>query len=148
MVLGGGPVGSEMAQAFKRLGSEEVTVVVRGERLLPREEPFAGREVGAAFEAEGVTVRTGTEVAAVGRDRPDGPVTLTLGDGQELVGDELLVAAGRRPRTGDVGLDTVGRPPGGPVRVDRRLRVVGVDGGWLFAVGDCNGLAPLTHMGK
>jgi pyruvate/2-oxoglutarate dehydrogenase complex dihydrolipoamide dehydrogenase (E3) component len=158
VVLGGGPVGCELAQAFRRLGSQEVTVVVRGGRLLAREEPFAGDEVRAAFEAEGIVVRTGTEVAAVRRDEPGGPVTVTLdgrraGDGaptaggRELVGDELLVATGRRPRTGDVGLDTVGLEPGVPARVDRRLRVEGV-GGWLFAVGDCNGLAPFTHMGK
>jgi dihydrolipoamide dehydrogenase len=63
-------------------------------------------------------------------------------------GDELLVAAGRRPRTGDIGLEAVGLEGGGPVRVDRRLRAEGVSGGWLFAVGDCNGLAPFTHMGK
>ncbi len=148
VVLGGGPVGCELAQAFRRLGSQEVTVVVRGGRLLAREEPFAGDEVRAAFEAEGIVVRTGTEVVAVRRDQPDGEVTVALGDGTELVADELLVAAGRRPRTGDVGLDTVGLEPGVPARVDRRLRVEGVGGDWLFAVGDCNGLAPLTHMGK
>jgi pyruvate/2-oxoglutarate dehydrogenase complex dihydrolipoamide dehydrogenase (E3) component len=148
VVLGGGPVGCELAQAFYRLGSQEVTLVVRGERLLPREEPFAGAEVRAAFEAEGIAVRTRTEVASVRRDQPGGPATVTLGDGGELVADELLVAAGRRPRTGDVGLDTVGVQANGPVKVDRRLRVEGVEGGWLLAVGDCNGLAPLTHMGK
>jgi pyruvate/2-oxoglutarate dehydrogenase complex dihydrolipoamide dehydrogenase (E3) component len=148
VVLGGGPVGCELAQAFRRLGSREVTVVVRGERLLAREEPFAGAEVQAAFESEGITVRTRTEVASVRREHPGGPVTVRLGDGGELVGDELLVAAGRRPRTGDVGLATVGVEASGPVRVDRRLRVEEVEGGWLLAVGDCNGLAPLTHMGK
>jgi pyruvate/2-oxoglutarate dehydrogenase complex dihydrolipoamide dehydrogenase (E3) component len=148
VVLGGGPVGCELAQAFRRLGSEAVTVVVRGDRLLAREEPFAGREVAAAFEAEGIAVRLQTEVAAVDRDRPGGPVAVTLGGGERLTGDELLVAAGRRPRTGDVGLDTVGLAAEGPVRVDRRLRAEGVDGGWLYAVGDCNGLAPFTHMGK
>jgi pyruvate/2-oxoglutarate dehydrogenase complex dihydrolipoamide dehydrogenase (E3) component len=148
VVLGGGPVGCELAQAFRRLGSQEVTVVVRGERLLAREEPFAGTEVRAAFESEGITVRTSTEVTSVRRAAHGGPATVSLGDGGELVADELLVATGRRPRTGEVGLDTVGVEAGGPVRVDRRLRVEGVEGGWLFAVGDCNGLAPLTHMGK
>jgi len=147
VVLGGGPVGCELSQAFRRLGSQ-VTVVNRGERLLAREEPFAGREVKDAFEAEGIAVRIRTQVASVRRDRPGGPVTVALGDGDEVVGDEVLVAAGRRPRTGDVGLDTVGLAGDGPVRVDRRLRAEGVDGGWLYAVGDCNGLAPLTHMGK
>jgi len=147
VVLGGGPVGCELSQAFRRLGSQ-VTVVNRGERLLAREEPFAGREVKDAFEAEGIAVRIRTQVASVRRDRPGGPVTVALGDGDEVVGDEVLVAAGRRPRTGDVGLDTVGLAGDGPVRVDRRLRAEGIDGGWLYAVGDCNGLAPLTHMGK
>jgi pyruvate/2-oxoglutarate dehydrogenase complex dihydrolipoamide dehydrogenase (E3) component len=154
VVLGGGPVGCELAQMFRRLGSQEVTVVVRGGRLLAREEPFAGDEVRAAFEAEGIAVRTHTKVAAVRREEPGGAVTVTLGDGagsgggEEVVADQMLVAAGRRPRTGDIGLDTVGLEPGAPARVDRRLRVEGVGGGWLFAVGDCNGLAPLTHMGK
>ena len=149
VVLGGGPVGSELTQAFRRLGSREVTVVVRGERLLPREEPFASAEVRAAFEAEGITVRTGTEVASVRRDQAGGPVTVTLGDGAgDLEADQLLVAAGRRPRTTQVGLETVGLEGGGPVKVDRRLAVEGVGGGWLYAVGDCNGLAAFTHMGK
>jgi pyruvate/2-oxoglutarate dehydrogenase complex dihydrolipoamide dehydrogenase (E3) component len=153
VVLGGGPVGCELAQLFRRLGSQEVTVVARGERLLSREEPFAGREVQAAFEAEGITVLTRTAVTSVRREAAGGPVTATLGDGQggpgdELVGDELLVAAGRRPRTAEIGLETIGLADGGPVRVDRRLRVEGVEGGWLYAVGDVNGLAPLTHMGK
>jgi pyruvate/2-oxoglutarate dehydrogenase complex dihydrolipoamide dehydrogenase (E3) component len=95
-------------------------------------------------------VRTQTQVAAVRREGPGGPVTVTLGSdsGEKVVADQLLVAAGRRPRTGDIGLDTVGLEPGAPARVDRRLRVEGADGGWLFAVGDCNGLAQLTHMGK
>jgi pyruvate/2-oxoglutarate dehydrogenase complex dihydrolipoamide dehydrogenase (E3) component len=148
VVIGGGPVGCELAQAFRRLGSEEVTVVIRGDRLLAREEPFAGREVRDAFEAEGISVRTRTQVDSVRRDRPGGPVTVALGGGEEVVGDELLVCTGRRPRGGDVGLDTVGLEAAGPVRVDQRLRAEGVDGGWLYAVGDCNGLAPLTHMGK
>jgi dihydrolipoamide dehydrogenase len=149
VVFGGGPVGCELAQAFRRLGSQEVTVVIRGGRLLAREEPFAGEEVRAAFEAEGIVVRTHTQVEAVHRDKEGGPVALTLANGSgKLVADQVLVAAGRRPRTGDIGLDTVGLEPGAPARVDRRLRVEGAGGGWLFAVGDCNGLAPFTHMGK
>jgi pyruvate/2-oxoglutarate dehydrogenase complex dihydrolipoamide dehydrogenase (E3) component len=149
VVFGGGPVGCELAQAFRRLGSQDVTVVIRGGRLLSREEPFAGEEVRAAFEAEGITVRTQTQVEAVHRDEDGGPVTIRLGNGSgELVADQVLVAAGRRPRTGDIGLDTVGLEPGAPARVDRRMRVEGVGGDWLFAVGDCNGLAPFTHMGK
>jgi pyruvate/2-oxoglutarate dehydrogenase complex dihydrolipoamide dehydrogenase (E3) component len=148
LVLGGGVAGLELAQAFGRLGSEQVTVVEGGDRLLAREEPFAGEEVRAALEAEGVTVATGARLVAARRDGDDGPVVATLEGGRELVGDELLVAVGRRPATTGLGLETVGLEPGRPVAVDERLRAVGVDGGWLYAVGDCNGRAPLTHMGK
>jgi len=148
LVLGGGTVGTEMAQAFKRLGCQEVTVVEGGERLLAREEPFAGEEVAQAFADEGIAVLTGVRVVAARREGADGPVVATLADGRELTGDELLVGVGRQPATADLGLDTVGLEPGRFVTVDDRLRAVGVDGGWLYAVGDCNGRALLTHMGK
>jgi dihydrolipoamide dehydrogenase len=124
-------------------------VVLEGaERLLAREEPFAGEEVRAAFEAEGITVVTGIRMTAARRVGSDGPVVASLADGREFAGDEILVAVGRRPATGDLGLERVGLEPGRPVPVDRALRSVGVPGGWLYAIGDCNGLAPLTHMGK
>jgi pyruvate/2-oxoglutarate dehydrogenase complex dihydrolipoamide dehydrogenase (E3) component len=148
LVLGGGAVGLELAQAFKRLGCEQVVVLEGADRLLAREEPFAGEEVRAAFEAEGIAVVTGARMTAARRQGSDGPVVASLEDGRELTGDELLVAVGRRPSTADLGLETVGLEPGRPVPVDDRLRAVGVDGGWLYAIGDCNGLAPLTHMGK
>jgi pyruvate/2-oxoglutarate dehydrogenase complex dihydrolipoamide dehydrogenase (E3) component len=148
LVLGGGVVGLELAQAFGRLGSEQVTVIEGGERLLAREEPFAGEEVRAALEAEGVAVITGAKLVAARREGDDGPVVATLEGGRELAGDELLVAVGRRPATAGIGLEAVGLEPGRPVEVDERLRAAGVDGGWLYAVGDCNGRAPLTHMGK
>jgi pyruvate/2-oxoglutarate dehydrogenase complex dihydrolipoamide dehydrogenase (E3) component len=148
LVLGGGTVGAELAQAFRRLGAEEVTVVEGADRLLAREEPFAAEEVEAAFQAEGIAVLTGAKMVAARRDGHDGPVVATLEGGRELVGDELLVAVGRRPATADLGLQTVGLEPGRPVAVDERLRAAGVDGGWLYAVGDCNGRAPFTHMGK
>ena len=146
LVLGGGPIGVELAQAFRRLGSEQVTVIEGGERLLAREEPFAGDEVAAAFEGEGITVRTGVTATAASRDA-DG-VRLVVSDGDTLVGDELLVAVGRRANTADVGLETVGLEPGARLAVDERLRVGGVAGEWLYAVGDVAGLAQLTHMGK
>ncbi len=148
LVLGGGAIGAEMAQAMKRLGSEEVTVIEAADRLLIREEPFAGEEVAAAFEAEGITVLTGVKMTAARREGVDGPVVATLEDGRELTGDEILVAVGRRPATADLGLETVGLEPGKPITVDDRLRAEGVPGGWLYAVGDCNGRALLTHMGK
>jgi dihydrolipoamide dehydrogenase len=96
LVLGGGAVGVELAQAFRRLGTEEVTVIEGADRLLAREEPFAGEELRAAFEAEGIAVLTGARMVAAGREGGDGPVVATLDGGRELVGDELLVAVGRR----------------------------------------------------
>jgi dihydrolipoamide dehydrogenase len=150
LVLGGGAVGAEMAQAVKRLGAEEVTVVEGAGHLLAREESFAGKEVGDAFAAEGITLLTGTRVSAVQRN-PDGHVQATLDNGDTVTADELLVAVGRRPATTDLGLETVGLVPGKPVEVDERLLATGVDqadGEWLYAIGDCNGVALLTHMGK
>ena len=149
LVLGGGAVGVEMAQAFKRLGSEEVVVLEGADRLLAREEPFAGEELQAAFEAEGITVVTGVRMTAarrLGRRRPGG------GSGRGRAGVHRRRDPGRggpqarhrRPRPGAAS----GWSPGSPVRVDRALRAAGVPGGWLYAIGDCNGLAPLTHMGK
>ena len=148
LVLGGGAVGVEMAQAFKRLGSEEVVVLEGADRLLAREEPFAGAELRAAFEAEGITVVTGARITAARRLGRDGPVAAQVADGREFTGDEILVAVGRKPATDGLGLEHAGLEPGQPVPVDQALRAVGVPGGWLYAIGDCNGLAPLTHMGK
>lgn len=147
VVIGGGAVGVEMAQGFRRLGSEEVSVLEGLPRLLSREEQFASEEVHAALEAEDITVVTGAVVQRVERDGRDGPVTVQTANGT-YVGDELLVAAGRRPATADLGLETVDLTPGKPVSVDDQLRAVGVDGEWLYAVGDCNGRILLTHMGK
>jgi dihydrolipoamide dehydrogenase len=146
VVLGGGAVGTEMAQAYKRLGCAEVVVLEALERLLAHEEPFAGEEVRAAFEAEGITVVTGARMTAA--RRLGGPVVATVADGREFTGDEILVAVGRRPATAGIGLEHAGLEPGRPVPVDGQLRAAGVDGGWLYAIGDCNGLAPFTHMGK
>jgi pyruvate/2-oxoglutarate dehydrogenase complex dihydrolipoamide dehydrogenase (E3) component len=146
VVLGGGPVGVEMAQAYRRLGAQ-VTIIERGPHLLAREEPFAGEELRAAFEEEGITVRVEVGVDAVER-RGDGAVTVRLSDGSDVEGDELLAATGRRPSTADLGLDAVGLEPGTYPAVDDQLRVEGVPGGWLYAVGDCNGRSLLTHMGK
>ncbi|MEZ5408157.1 MAG: NAD(P)/FAD-dependent oxidoreductase [Acidimicrobiales bacterium] len=150
VVIGGGAIGLEMAQAFRRLGAAEVTVIEAAPRLLMSEEPFAGDEVRSALEAEGIAVHTGAEVTAVERRGPGGPVTVTLAAGASFTGDELLVATGRRPATGDLGLDTVGLEPGRSVPVDDQLRAAGSDGPlpWLYAVGDCNGRVLLTHMGK
>jgi pyruvate/2-oxoglutarate dehydrogenase complex dihydrolipoamide dehydrogenase (E3) component len=148
LVLGGGAIGVEMAQAFRRLGSAEVTVVEGGARLLAREEPFAGDEVKAALEAEGIRVLLGVTADSTHRDGPAGPVVARLADGSVVTAEEILVAVGRRPHTAAIGLETVGLEPGRYVAVDDSLRATGVDGGWLYAVGDVNGRALLTHMGK
>ena len=148
LVLGGGAIGAEMAQAFKRLGCQDVVVLEGAERLLAREEPFAGQELRAAFEAEGITVVTGVRMTAARRLGSGGPVVADVADGREFTGDEILVAVGRRPATAGIGLEHVGLEPGRTVPVDGQLRACGVPGGWLYAIGDCNGLAPLTHMGK
>lgn len=147
LVLGGGAIGAEMAQALRRLGCEEVSVVEGADRLLSREEPFAGAQVAEALRSEGVTVLTGVSMRGVHRN-PHGAIVATLADGTTIEADEILVAAGRRPATVDLGLETVGLEPGRSIAVDERLRAVGVPGQWLYAVGDCNGRSLLTHMGK
>ena len=144
-MLGGGAVGVELAQAYRRLGSE-VALVEGAPRLLGREEPFAGEEVRATFEAEGIDVLIEARAASV--SRRNGTISLQLEDGRELEGEELLVGVGRRPSTGDLGLESIGLEPGRAVEVDDSLRALGVEGGWLYAIGDVNGRAPLTHMGK
>ncbi|MFR9722842.1 dihydrolipoyl dehydrogenase family protein [Streptomyces sp. MS19] len=147
-IVGGGVVGVEMAAAWSALGSA-VTLLLRGERPLPRMEPFAGDLVAEGLAARGVDVRPGTSVTALRRPDPEGPVTLVLdGDAGELVADEVLFSTGRSPRTGDIGLETVGLEPGSWLTVDDTLLVEGVDGGWLYAVGDVNHRALLTHQGK
>ena len=142
-VLGGGVVGVEMAQAWSSLGSR-VTLVHRGDRLIEREEPFAGEQVATALREAGVDIRLETEVSRVSRN---GVVRVELDDGRPVEADEILVSIGRTPRSADVGLDTVGLEPGKHVSVDESLRVPGHET-WLYAVGDINGRALLTHMGK
>jgi pyruvate/2-oxoglutarate dehydrogenase complex dihydrolipoamide dehydrogenase (E3) component len=146
IVLGGGPVGSELAQAWATLGT--AVTLVEGERqLLPREEPFAGEQVAASLrDPYGVDVRTGVlaeRVSAGGLG-----VVVELNDGDRVEAAELLVAVGRTPRTGEIGLGSAGVEPGerGFLETDTRLRVGGRE--WLYAVGDVNGRALFTHMGK
>ncbi|WP_329079364.1 MULTISPECIES: dihydrolipoyl dehydrogenase family protein [unclassified Streptosporangium] len=146
-VLGGGVVACEMAQAMHGLGARETTVLARG-RLLGRMEPFAGELVAESFAEAGITVRMGVQVTKVERPTPGGPVTVHLSEGPPVEADELLVATGRRPATGDLGLETVGLEAGRTVEVDDSMRATGVSGDWLYAVGDVNGRALLTHMGK
>ncbi|MGP9017134.1 dihydrolipoyl dehydrogenase family protein [Streptomyces sp. BR1] len=145
VVVGGGVVGVEMATAWRALGAE-VTVLVRGGGLLPRMEPFAGELVAEALTEAGATVRTHVSVAEVVRNGGSGPVTVVLDDGERIEADELLFATGRAPRTDDIGLDTIGLEHGSWLPVDESCRVAGSE--WLYAVGDVNHRALLTHQGK
>ncbi|HEY8466035.1 MAG TPA: NAD(P)/FAD-dependent oxidoreductase [Solirubrobacterales bacterium] len=142
IVLGGGPVGCELAQAWRTLGAE-VDLVELADRVLVNEEPFASEQVADGLRGHGVRVHLGAEPQRV--ERRDGTATLVL-PGEELEAEQILVAAGRRPRTEDLGLETVGLEPGGWIEVDDALRVPGRD--WLYAIGDVNRRALLTHAGK
>lgn len=148
IVLGGGVAGCEMAQAHRRLGATEVTIVEMAERILSPYEPWTGELLAEQFREEGIAVRTGIEAERVSRDGDNGPVTLDLGDGEAVTADEMLVATGRAPNTDDIGLTAVGLEPGTTVEVDDRLRVRDASGDWLYAAGDVNGRAQLTHQGK
>ncbi|MFE3718854.1 dihydrolipoyl dehydrogenase family protein [Streptomyces cyaneofuscatus] len=145
VVVGGGVVGVEMATVWQALGAE-VTLLIRGEGLLPKMEPFAGELVAEALEEAGATIRTGVSVTAVERPAPDGPVTVVLDEGGRIEADEILFATGRAPRTDDLGLETIGLKPGSWLTVDDSCRVEGTD--WLYGVGDVNHRALLTHQGK
>ena len=143
VILGGGVVGVEMAQAWRSLGAE-VTLIEGMPRLIPGEEVFASEQVTEALSELGVDIRTGRTATAVRQD--GGDVAVTLDDGGEARGDRLLMAVGRQPGTAGVGLEAFGFEPGEPVEVDDRMRSTKLD--WLYAVGDVNGRALLTHMGK
>jgi dihydrolipoamide dehydrogenase len=142
VILGGGVVGVEMAQAWGALGSA-VTLIHRGHRLIEREEPFASTQVLESLRALGVDVRLGTSATRVSRA---GDFALELDDGTTVEAEELLVAVGRKPGTEGIGLELLGIETGKPLAVGDDLRVRGHD--WLYAVGDVNGRALLTHMGK
>jgi dihydrolipoamide dehydrogenase len=142
LVLGGGPVGVEMAQAVRRLGGE-VALVESSGHVLAREPAPLGEALGEVLRRDGIELILGAHAAAARRDGDD--YVLELDDGRELRGDRLLVATGRRPRVDGIGLETVGieaDPRGIPV--DSRLRA----GEHLWAIGDITGLWPLTHVGK
>lgn len=163
-IIGGGVVACEAATWFASFGTQ-VTLLVRDDRLLQRVPEFAATAVLDGLRDSGVTVLLKTSPTSVTREAPEdsgygqihgGPVSITStrhGDeGHALEVDEVLVATGRAPGTKGLGLDTVGltdlSSSHGFVPVDDSMRVVGVDGDWLFAVGDVNGRALLTHQGK
>lgn len=144
-VVGGGPVGVEMATAWHGLGSS-VTLLARTSRLLPLLEPFAGEMVADGLVRAGVDVRINTAVAELRRPVPTDSVVLVLEDGKEVEADEVLFATGREPNTADIGLDRVGLTPGGWLDVDDSCQVIGPNQEWLYAAGDVNHRALLTHQ--
>jgi pyruvate/2-oxoglutarate dehydrogenase complex dihydrolipoamide dehydrogenase (E3) component len=142
VVIGGGAIGCELAQAFARFGTS-VTIIEGAPHLLMPEEPEAGAVVADVFEREGVVVHQGVGVQSVARGG-DGAV-VTLADGTTATGEKVLVAAGRRPNLSDIGLETVGLDPKArALEVDDHMQVDGIDG--LFAIGDVTGRAAFTHV--
>jgi pyruvate/2-oxoglutarate dehydrogenase complex dihydrolipoamide dehydrogenase (E3) component len=143
IVIGGGPVGCELAQAWHSLGAA-VVLLEAAPRLVPGEEEFASQEVLEALTGAGIGVRTGAEIANAAGE--DGRVHVTFEDGETIEAERLMVAAGRRPNSAGVGLETVGLSEGEWIEVDDQLRVDGFD--WLYAIGDVNKRSLLTHSGK
>ncbi|KAA9376235.1 NAD(P)/FAD-dependent oxidoreductase [Microbispora cellulosiformans] len=142
VVLGGGPVGVELAQAVRRLGGE-VVLTARSRHVLPHEPAPLGEALGEVLRRDGIELVLGPQAVGARHDGED--YVLTLDDGQELRGDKLLVAAGRRPRAHDIGLETVGvSADAHGIPVDRHLRAAEN----LWVVGDATGLWMLTHVGK
>jgi dihydrolipoamide dehydrogenase len=142
LVVGGGPVGVEMAQAVRRLGGE-VVLLEGSAHVLAREPAPLGDALGEVLRRDGVELLLGVHATAARREGDD--YVLSLDDDREVRGDRLLVATGRRPRVEDLGLETVGiETNGGGIPVDAHLRA----GERLWAVGDVTGIWPLTHVGK
>jgi pyruvate/2-oxoglutarate dehydrogenase complex dihydrolipoamide dehydrogenase (E3) component len=142
LVMGGGPVGVEMAQAVHRLGAS-VALVEGMDRVVPREPKPLGDALGRALEADGIELHFGEHASAARRDGEE--YVLEFAGRDELRGDRLLVATGRRARVHDLGLDTLGvEPTEQGIPVDEHMRVA--EG--LWAIGDATGLWPLTYMGK
>jgi pyruvate/2-oxoglutarate dehydrogenase complex dihydrolipoamide dehydrogenase (E3) component len=142
-ILGGGVVAVELAQAYVSLGSV-VTILERADRLIAREEPFASDDVEQSLREKGVDVMLGTSATSVSAE--GGEITLELDTGGPVRADRLLVCVGRKLNSDDIGLETVGLEPGEAIEVDDSMRSTGPD--WLYAIGDVNGRALLTHMGK
>jgi len=146
-VVGAGGVGVELATAWNGLGAS-VTLLARGSGLLPRMETFVGEFVERGLRDSGVDVRVGVSVNSLSRPAANDSVTLALSDGTRLEVDEVLFATGRAPLTDDLGMETVGLTPGSWLDVDDTCLVRAVDDGWLYAAGDANHRALLTHEGK
>jgi pyruvate/2-oxoglutarate dehydrogenase complex dihydrolipoamide dehydrogenase (E3) component len=158
-VIGGGVVACESATWLSGLGAREVTVIEPEPRLLAQQEPFVGALIAEQFEQRGIQVLVGTGVDSVSRSAPEdtgvgrihgGPATVSAG-GSSFEVDEIVVAAGRTPATHDIGLERIGIDVSGShgyLKADDHMTVQTNPGEWLYAIGDANGRALLTHMGK
>jgi pyruvate/2-oxoglutarate dehydrogenase complex dihydrolipoamide dehydrogenase (E3) component len=149
-------VACEMAHAWRALGTTEVIILSRNKRILNKYEPFVGDRLAQAFKQRGISIHNNanvSEVERVNRTSKQGngsTVQIMLDDGNIITAEELLVAVGRKPNTDKLGLETVGLKPGDWPDVDDTCLVNGVDSGneWLYAIGDINHRALLTHIGK
>lgn len=146
LVVGGGVVGVEFATILAGLGSD-VTLLVRGSTLVRNSEPVAAEMVAESLRRKGVKIYFGAQLSAVSRPAAGGAVTATFGD-QRLEIDEIVIAAGRLVNTDGLGLEIVGLRDGDFVEVDNHLQAVGVDGAWLYAMGDTTGRAMLSHISQ
>lgn len=147
IILGAGAVGTEMATAYRSYGAK-ITLISSSAEVLPKLEPEAGKRVRESLVSRGVTILLSTKVKTV--ERTTEGINVSLSTGGSISGSELLVAAGRRPRTSDIGLESVGLEglKGAALPVDDAMTVKSVAGEWLYAIGDANGRAMTTHMGK
>ncbi|HTU14788.1 MAG TPA: NAD(P)/FAD-dependent oxidoreductase [Solirubrobacterales bacterium] len=144
IVLGGGPVGCELSQAWADFGTE-VTLIEPEPRLLAREESFAGEQVAASLQTKyGVRVIFGARADRLSQQGD--VITVELSDGRKVEAEKLLMATGRRPMLDGLGLESIGLDTGGYIETRENMSVGGFD--WLYAVGDINGRILLTHMGK
>lgn len=145
VVVGAGPVGTELATAYRQLGSK-VTLVAGNTRILPKFEPEASKRILASLEKSGVEVVLGTQVTGVKREGEN--VIASLSTGIDIQGTEILIATGRKARTTGMNLESLGLTGGTALATDDTMLVTGMKQSWLYAIGDPNGIAPLTHMSK
>ena len=152
--IGDGAVACEMAHAWWALGTKEITIISRNKRILNKYEPFVGDRLTEVFQERGISVRNNVNVKQVDRisdissQQNGGSIQIRLDDGNSITSEELLVAVGRRPNTDNLGIETVDLIPGDWLNVDDTCLVNGVNGDWLYAIGDINHRGLLTHIGK
>ena len=152
-IFGMGAVACEMATTMASLGTKEITIIGRDDRLLNKYEPFVGERLGQVFENRGIKVLTKRNIRRINRTTNNGdsksePFEILLDDNSKVTTAQFLVATGREPNTNSLGLETIGLQSGRWLDVDDTCLVKGVEGEWLYAVGDISRRALLTHVGK